>query len=209
MKLGNPTQLVLYQAIVILWTKASRGTPGSSSRNQVPEALPLPASPPDAPWPLRLRQWAPQVLPPLKQEDRRSPDLYLRLVAYCEAQRFQDPVQYWTALTTRLPESCTLRLPGWHVPPVDVVGTPAGLQVTFSWHEVPGAPRRQHLPRQERMLLTDGQWLQMRFNARHRSDRSWYYEKHVLNLGVVRTYNPSLFISSAPACTATDLADLR
>jgi hypothetical protein len=59
------------------------------------------------------------------------------------------------------------------------------------------------------MPLTNGQWLQVRFNARHSRERSWYYEKHVLNLGIVSTYSPDLFISGAPTFVAPDLADLR
>jgi hypothetical protein len=183
MKPANPTQLMLYQAIVVNWTKVSRGAPGATYRNQVPEVLPLPSSPPHEPWP--IRHWAPHVHPPLEPADSRSPNLYLHLVAYSEARHFQDPAaQSWSGLTTRLPDPCTLRLPGWQVPPVDVVGTDTGLQVTFSWHEVPGAPQRQQLHWQERMVLMDGQWLQVRFNSRHSND-TWYYEKYVLNLGVV------------------------
>jgi hypothetical protein len=41
MTLKKPQQLLLVQAIVVHWTKASRGAPGASVRNRVPNVFAL------------------------------------------------------------------------------------------------------------------------------------------------------------------------
>lgn len=129
---------------------------------------------------------------------------------YSQTNQFHVPIaQAWTALTSRLPAESTLQLPHWHVPPLALEGTTGGLRVKYSWLEVPGAPTRAHRQAWEQVVVASGQWMQVRFNARHvDADGRWYYEKHVLNLGVVGEFAPDLFVSGSPDYPFSDLVDL-
>jgi hypothetical protein len=132
-------------------------------------------------------------------------------VVYGQANQFHDPIaQSWTALTSRLAAGSTLQLPHWHVPPLTFDGTTDGVRVKFSWLEVPGAPPRTNRQAWEQVVLASGQWLQVRFNARHVDDDGrWHYEKHVLNVGVVGEFAPNLFVSDSPDYRLADLVDLQ
>ncbi len=208
MKQDKARRLMLIQHIVVTWTKVSRGAPGSVARNRVPEVYALPVNPPGTLWPARSRP--PAVLPPPDTTDTRAPDIFLHFVACNESNQFQDPIaQFWITLTSRLPEVSTLRLHR-NVPLLTLTSSSDALQVTFSWHEVPGAPSRHHKHMRERVALATGQWMQVRFNGRHRdSDGHWYYQKHVFNIGIADAFVPTLFVSGGPAFRLTDLADLR
>jgi hypothetical protein len=212
MKQATPRRLVLFQEITVRWHKASRGAPGAIARNRVHEVIALPANPPNTPWPCRLQQWAPQVLPPLDQADDRAADIFLHRVVFGEDNHFQSPrAEYWIALRSRLPEPTTLHLPRWNVPPLTLMSAHDKLQVQFEWSsDVFGAPQRDYRPSHERVTLAIGRWMQVRYNGRHiyREDGAWYYEKHVLNIGLADALVPSLFVAASPDYQITDFADL-
>jgi hypothetical protein len=131
------------------------------------------------------------------------------LVLCAEGNQFEQPIaQYWMALASRLPDDSTLRLSDWNVPLFTLSGVEDGLQVRFSWHEVPGAPSRHHLHIWEQAVLAPDQWMQVRFNARRLDfGGDWNYEKHVLNTGVVDAFVPSLFVNDSPDHRFSDMAD--
>jgi len=168
----------------------------------------MPTAPPSASWSSSPAR-APRILPAPDPAQPRVPDLYLHLVSYDESNEFHEPVaQYWTALTSRLPETSAVQLPHWHVPPLLLDGTQNGLRVRFSWLEVPGAPARAYTHAWEQVELLRGQWMQVRFTARHVDDEGrWYDEQHVLNLGVAGGFTPDLFLNLAPDYQVSDLAD--
>ena len=213
MKQAMPCRLVLLQEITVRWHKASRGAPGAVARNRVPEVHALPANSPNIPWPSCFQHSAPQVLPPPDPTDNRAADIFLHHVVYGEDNQFQVPrVQYWIALRSRLPEPSTLQLPHWNVPALTLTGANDALQVQFEWSSsVVGAPRRNYRHRQEQVALTTGQWMQVRYNGRHfyTDDGTWYYEKHVLNIGLADSLVPTLFIAAPPDYQVTDFADLH
>lgn len=212
MKQATPHSLVHLQEITVRWHKASRGAPGAVARNRVPEVHALPADPPSTPWPSRFQQAAPQVLPPPDPTDNRAADIVLHHIGYGEGNQFQAPhVQYWIALRSRLPEPSTLHLPHWNVPPLTLAGAGDGLQVQFSWSSEVGAPPRHHRRMREQVLLAAGQWMQVRFNGRHIyfDDGTWYYEKHVLNIGLADAIVPTLFVAGRPDYQITNFADLH
>lgn len=212
MKQDIPRRLVLLQEITVRWHKASRGAPEAVARNRVPEVHALPANPPNTSWPSRFQHSAPQVLPPPDATGNRAADIFLHHVVYGEGNQFQAPhVQYWIALHSRLPEPSTLHLPHWNVPSLTLTGTGDGLQLQFSWSHEIGAPPRYHRHMQEQILLAAGQWLQVRFNGRHiyQDDGTWYYEKHVLNIGLADAFVPAMFVIGPPDHQLSDFADLR
>jgi hypothetical protein len=53
--------------------------------------------------------------------------------------------------------------------------------------------------------------MQVRYNGRHlyRDDGTWYYEKHVLNVGLAAAFVPTLFVAAPPDFQITDFADLH
>lgn len=209
MKQNKAKQRVLFQAIVIEWTKRSRGAPGSVARNRVPEAHALPANPPSQPWPSQPQP--PEIIPPPDSQANDAPEILLHFVGFNEVNLFHEPAtQYWTALSTRLPEPSMLQVPFWHIPVLKFTGTDDGLQVKFSWHEVQGSPSRHHLHMWEHVMLATGQWMQVQYNARHmhRSTGDWYYQKHVLNIGNFISFAPTLFVNGPADFHLTDLADL-
>lgn len=209
MKRDEPGQVVIMQAIVARWTKASRGAPGSVARNRVPEAQALPPNPPSASWPARFR--APEIVPQPAPSDSQPLDVLLHLVAYNERNRFEEPAaQSWATLTSRLPERSAFRLPNWRTPPITLMDANGGLQVEFSWHEVPGEPPMHHLHMREQVRLAIGQWMPIRFNARHTdSDGAWYYEKHAINIGFAHGLNPAIFVTGSSDHSLSDMAILR
>ena len=203
-----PSPLILVQLIRTRWEKSGRGAPEASARNRVPEALVLPPAPPDTQWPASYR--SPDLTPHPDPDEHRTPDLFLQLVAY-GGYRYEKPAaQYWTALTSRLPEESSLVLHKWDTPPILFQGVEDGLAVRFSWHEIPGAPARHSLHLWERRVLKPNQWLRIHFNARHTyfDGGGWYYTKHVLNIGLVEHYDLGIFINSAPDVECSDLARL-
>jgi hypothetical protein len=61
----------------------------------------------------------------------------------------------------------------------------------------------------ERVRLAAGQWMRVRFNARHKdSDGVWYYEKHAINIGFVLGFGVTMFVNGTPDFSATTMADL-
>jgi len=212
MKQAMPHKLVLLQDITVRWHKASRGAPGAVARNRVPEVRALPANPPNTPWPSRYQYSAPKVLPPPDPTDKRAADIFLHYVSYGEDNQFQAPhVQYWIALRSCRPEPSTLHLPHWNVPPLTLADANDKLQVRFEWGLEVGAPRRDYRHTREQVTLATGQWMQVRYNGRHLygDDGTWYYEKHVLNIGFADTFVPTLFVAAPPDYQITDFADLH
>src|SRR5579871_4834583 len=124
-KRSEPQRLVLVQAIVINWLKDSRGAPGTVARNRVPEALALPATPPDVPGadrkqrPERPRiEWARGEPVPGEADEQRQPDLFVQVLSFGGSNAFREPItQRWAALTTRLPLETILSV-GSEVVPV-------------------------------------------------------------------------------------------
>lgn len=126
--------------------------------------------------------------------------------------QFQAPsAQYWIALRSRLPEPSTLHLPHWNVPPLTLTGADDNLHVQFEWSGEVGAPSRHYRHTREQVTLATGQWMQVRYNGRHfyREDGTWYYEKHVLNIGLADALVPDLFVTGPPDYQITDFADLH
>ncbi len=211
MKQAVPQRLVLFQEVTVRWHKASRGAPGAVARNRVPEVLALPANPPNTPWPSRFQATAPQVLPPPDPTDNRVADIFLHHVYYGEGNHFQAPeVQYWTALRSRLPEPSTLHKPYSNVPPLTLTGANDRLLVQFDWSSAwEGAPPRPYRHMHEHITLAMGQWMQVRYNGRHNYyEAGWYYEKHVLNIGLADALVPTMFVAGPADCQLTDFADL-
>jgi hypothetical protein len=102
-------------------------------------------------------------------------------------------------------------MPRWNVPPLTLAGAGDGLHVQFSWSHEVGAPPRYHRHLREQALLAAGQWMQVRFNGRHIYDDggTWYYEKHVLNIGLADAFVPALLFAAPPDYQITDFADLH
>jgi|SRR5579884_1608151 len=209
MKQAGPYCLVLFQEITVRWHKASRGAPGAGARNRVPEYS-------------RSRQIRQARRGPLAcgsghrtfshpgPTDDRPANIFLHHLIYDEGTRFQAPsVQHWIALRSSLPKPSTLQAPYWNVPPLTLAGD--GLQVEFSWSHEVGAPPRYHRHERERVQLAPGQWLQVRYNGRHIyfDDGTWYYEKHVLNIGFADAFVPTLFVAPPPDDQITDFVDLH
>lgn len=209
-------QLVLVQAIQVRWTKASRGAPGATARNLVPEgfALPLdqPGAPPLTPAKALLPRWhhQPEVIPVADAMENRLPDLLLHRITYGESNHFREPTTMsWIGFTTNLPEQTTVSVAPT-VPPLTLVTNSEGLQVTFWWHEIEGAPpRRQHRGSPERLTLTPSQWGTVRFNARLSGQSiPWLYDKWVLNIGYATGRAPDLFVSGPSSILLSDMAEL-
>lgn len=203
--------LVLIQEITVKWSKASRGAPGATARNRVPEALPLPAGTPTQPWPSRFANTAPTTVPFPAANDEFPPDILLHHLLFSEWSQLAHPSVYWVPLRSRLPEQCMLQFLHWNVPPLTLEVADGRLKARFPWSYDVGAPRREYRPMWERCSLAPGQWMQIRFNGRHvyGDDAGWYYEKHVLNIGWVDTLVNDLFVRGLPNYQITDLADLH
>lgn len=208
---GDPPFLILVQAIQVRWTKASRGAPGATMRNRVPEGFALPSSQPSAPPTTPSEALVPpwhhphDLISPDAVTDHTA-DLFLDRVTYGESNQFLAPLRReWTALATRLPEKSTLLT----TPRLIFAGRSEGVQVEFSWHEAQGKPRRHHLHLSERVTLTPGQWMRARYNARHEdSDGLWFYTKQVINVGIAHRLLHGFFLNSTPDFQLSDMAEL-
>jgi hypothetical protein len=213
MQQDNPSPLVLIQVISVTWTKRSRGAPGATSRQRIPEVLALPPALPDPAGPARQCRggwYQPPKVYPYSPAGDRAPDIFYHHTSYTEANRFQPSVGHtWLALPSLFPEPTTLQLYA-EVPPLTLVGRREELRVEMHWQSIPGMPRRHPLRRPAGGALAPGQWLQIRFNARNQTyDGDWYYTKHVLNVGFAVESIPTFFLAGPPEHRDSDLADLR
>lgn len=166
--------IILIQRLVTIWTKKSRGAPGSIRRNAVPDAIVLP-----------VNRFAGTRFTLLEHD-----------VIFHERSEFENPQEKSSVFDSlgqqgRKKFGC-----------VEVSKTDGGLQVSWSYDSRDaGLPDRARTQADSALGLNS--WARVVFNGRYSMDweGGWWYEKKVVNVGFFSTLSETVFKDSAPEIT--------
>jgi hypothetical protein len=181
---------IIIQAIQTIWTKTSRGGPGATRRNAVPEAFPLP-----------LRD---------QRKVTVFPALVLHQLHYAERGEFRPMPQPLT--TGALLDTLTIDQLSIH--PLDDAGI---VRVTYhprrpSYLGYARDDSGEYRPGGlEALALRLGEWGRVRYNWRHGATVSvddWWYDLWVVNVGFFTEWRADAFLESPPSKVYSQLSRL-
>jgi hypothetical protein len=179
--------ITVVQALLISWSKASRGGDPARKRNATPEAIPLPA----------------------ESASGQGPSLLIHRAVFSEPD-FSATGQ---AVEVR-PGFTAFRFDCVEILPVEQglqvayqyhhgAGAPRRLMHEVTSNLVP--------LRKEAFLLRPGEWGRVAYNGRFSDvdDGSWWCERRVVNVGLLEDPPPDVFVRSSPSQVYSQLAKLR
>jgi hypothetical protein len=181
-QMGVTEGTVLVQKIVTIWTKKSRGSPGSIRRNSLPQAVAL----------------------PLGQRNIENYALLEHTVVFHERSDFQDPRNDLTT-TDILDIHRALRIGC-----VLVERERLGLRVGWKYDgSDAGIPDRSKTP-QGAVNVGLNSWARVVYNGRFSLDweGGWWYEKKIVNVGLFTQAVDSVFVNSTPYVAIHRMAKL-
>lgn len=171
--------MILFQEIVIQWSKASRGGKGAALRNAVPDTFPL---------------------PPVWEGIAQEATVLYHHVCYHEFNRFTNPIITLTVKHLQ-PEQWNYWERG-----VALRIESEKIGVQWQWTADMGAPERSRYPRGI-AVLSPQTWVKLRHNGRMENYNNWKYQESVVRIGVSAIYDPLLF-TGTPIAVAESIADL-
>jgi hypothetical protein len=172
--------IVLIQEIRSIWSKVSRGGAAAALRNSVPEAALFPT--------IKAKPAAHQI--------------FHHLVVYGEANDFAVPVKS---------ESVELATSSNDIGCVKINVLSERVAVAYEYnYKCGGLPPRQVRPGvnvREEVMIEPGSWVRVRYNGRFSGDE-WWYEKVVVNVGLLHKPDTEIFISTEPLHEISQMAEL-
>lgn len=166
----------IVQLIETRWTKQSRGGPGAQVRNAVPEALRLKSDRPVT-WPIAT---------------------LFHVARYGESNVFASPEKE-TIEQTKDFHRPTAPLPGLNMLKAGQFGlypTEKSVRVALEWSPYIGPNRK---PIRQVLTVERGSWARLRCNFRVGGAREWTWWKEVVNVALVDSVTPDIFLASAPS----------
>jgi hypothetical protein len=199
--------MILIQQIETRWTKRSRGAPGSTPRNAVPDAARLPAE--------RISAYGAVVAYHFvgygERNDFEQPGESLRLYKDFEnagEEFYMAPFGHNRAVTSKpRPSLARTTLQGWTELGEVLFRLEADLLKANCNPANQGEPRRRPPISFE---LATGQWGQAIRNARYTVgfDALWMYGKTVLNIGLFDSLADDLYLETSPSLSQQQMAQL-
>lgn len=179
---------ILIQHVRVVWTKASRGNPGATRRNAVPNGFEVPAAALTAAEAVAVHR--------------------VLIDESVEFRRVDEPIETFDGDGVIEVGCVRVRREG--------EGEGEGARVRFEYGGG-GLPKRERVTaggkwvplREDVCLLSLGQWARIEWNARFvtASNGQWWYERITVNVALGAT-TPDLFAASSPTAVYSQLADL-
>jgi len=167
----RPEPRILIQRIMTVWTKKSRGAPGSVRRNAVPDA----------------------VILPLRRFPQNDFVLLEHQITFHENTGFENPSEAASVLQS-LGEQNAKRYGC-----VNVHSTVDGLQISWNYEPLDaGLPDRTRANWTSSLSLN--RWVRVTYNGRYSLDweGGWWYEKKVVNIGLFDNPTERVFLEANP-----------